>query len=135
MVPENDAHGGFTLIEVLAAFFILATFLTATLAASVNAMEAYRIAASKRAALVVAQNRLDAIGVTEPAPALGTPSRGTDGVSFLWSVRTDAIRDDKTPYRGVWVTVAVFPVSGLGYDAQPLLQLRTLKLVRKPGHG
>lgn len=77
-------QSGFTLVEVLIAFAILAVVMVALYEAAGTGLRSFEAAASVERAVLVAQSRMDRIVAQRqlPAEAAGT----VDGTPFTWQV-------------------------------------------------
>jgi len=124
---------GFTLIEVIVAFIILALVFGAVFSTFSTGLRNANLAGDYAGAAVRAQGKLDLLGVAEPLREGMT--RGTFGPQYGWqqTVREIARRDAPVPddagprlfevtltvfWGGGAHTLGRFPLSG-GYDARP----------------
>ena len=101
MRAEREA--GFTLLEALVAFAILALALAALLQGTITGLRASQRASRTEEALARARSRLAAL---EAAPVVPMDQRGDDGGGFAWRLRVvpEASSGGVTLYA---VTVAV----------------------------
>ena len=79
-----DSAAGFTLLEALIAFAILALALTALLQGAVSGLRTTQAAGRTEEALARARSRLAAL---EAAPIAPGDQRGEDGGGFAWRTR------------------------------------------------
>lgn len=79
-----DREAGFTLLEALIAFAILALALAALLQGTLSGLRATQLAARTEEALARARSRLAAL---EAAPVAAGDQRGEDGGGFAWRTR------------------------------------------------
>jgi type II secretory pathway pseudopilin PulG len=94
---------GFTLLETLVSFAMLALFLTITFAGLSQSLRADRHVEMYQRAVVAAQSKLARIGITEPISP-GEASGLSDGLNWTSKV-SPAWNDGKSS--GYWVTVTV----------------------------
>jgi len=124
----QDNEGGFTLLEVLVAFSILAVCLGSVYQIYVSGLRNEQIAQRQAQALLVAQSRLAAAGVTEPlANGSGTLDDGS-----TWSIVVEPLagREPATANSSAaayWVTSTV-SWGKISADARRSIVLTTLKL-------
>lgn len=99
-------EAGFTLVETLAAFTILALVLIVLLAGLSPVTRGGRDAEAMREALRLAQSKLDGLGVTEPlAPGEST---GRFGNGFEWHLQIREVRKgDNVSLRGASAEITV----------------------------
>ena len=128
-MTRRDRQSGFTLVETLASFAILALILTVLLGGISGMATGGRRAEIKLEALRLAQARLDAIGVTEPLPLGGGSGRFDNG--FEWRLQVGAVAgESRTGISGAWIEVAVWP-QGQPAQAPPLVALTTYRLLER----
>ena len=99
-------HGGFTLIEVLVAFFVLALAVTATTRVTFNSIELTGQLRARLLADWVAQNRLEEHRALRNWPAVGVREGNAEqaGVGFHW---TEVVAPTPaTHFRRVEITVS-----------------------------
>jgi general secretion pathway protein I len=132
------AHAGFSLLEVLAAFVILALVATALFRLFGGALGNAGVAEDASRAILVAQSRLDAARGELRA---GSTS-GTEGDRFAWSTRVEpwqspdaasatGAAQQLTPTQLYRISVEVrYPGAG---GRERTLELATLKLARREG--
>ncbi|TFH50464.1 MAG: prepilin-type N-terminal cleavage/methylation domain-containing protein [Lysobacterales bacterium] len=92
---SKSASRGFSLLEVLVAFTILAMLLGALFQVFSNGLHAARSGERYTRATVIAQSRLAALGV-EDSVEEGVTS-GTTNDAYHWRVTVSAYRDDQMP--------------------------------------
>ncbi|MBY3328770.1 prepilin-type N-terminal cleavage/methylation domain-containing protein [Rhizobium laguerreae] len=125
---QTGLNDGFTLIEVLAAFAILALFLGVSFEGLTLSLRATRKAEVMQEALQRAESKLDSIGLTEPIILGESSGRFNDG-SF-WTSRTRQISTrDGLSFGAYWIEVSVTPTSPR-QQVVPVT-LKTLKIVDK----
>lgn len=102
----SSRYGGFTLIEVLVAFFILALAVTATTRMTFNSIELTGQLRARLLADWVAQNRLEEHRALKNWPAVGVREGIAEqaGVSFHW--REVVAPTPATHFRRVEITVS-----------------------------
>ncbi|MEO1751952.1 prepilin-type N-terminal cleavage/methylation domain-containing protein [Thiofaba sp. EF100] len=125
---RRSSHGpgpgpvrGFSLLEVVVAFSILALAMGVLMALFSQGLSNARVARDYSRALQLAQSRLAEVGVTSPLR-----SGAEDGVSGGLAWRVEAVerpREGKSPVRAYEVTVEVEA------DAGRRVTLRSLRLV------
>jgi Tfp pilus assembly protein FimT len=123
-------NAGFTLVETLAAFTVLALVLIVLLAGLSQVTRGGRDAEGMREALRLAQSKLDGLGVTEPL----TPgeSTGRFGNGFEWHLRIREVRKGTDVYlmgASAEITVSA-PADGI--RTPPAVSLVTFKLAGAP---
>jgi type II secretory pathway pseudopilin PulG len=125
---RND---GFTLVEALAAFTILALFLVVLFSGIADAVNGAGQAQITRQALLHAKARLAAIGMTEPI-IFNSPDTGIFPDGFVWSVRTTPIATGKPPIQAYWIEVSIFSPAA-DRKGRPVT-LTTIKLLQNSGN-
>jgi len=85
---RRDGQAGFTLIEVIVAFTILAIMLTALLQGFSRGMDGIAAAEERSRLIAAAQNRLEEVGVLIPLEP-GVDAGREDGID--WEVAIDAL--------------------------------------------
>lgn len=131
-MTRRTHQDGFTLLEVLVAFSILVVGLAGVYRIYLGGLRNEAIAKQESTALLWAQTKLAAVGVSEPL----TAGSGDFGDGFSWRVDLAALASGagrptaQTP-GAVWVTAAVGwqPATS---GAQRTVALTTLKLVPQP---
>ena len=131
-VPSAEQAGsgrdGFTLLESLLAFAMLALVLTVVFASLSRLMLADRRADLTRRALQMAQSKLNEFGITQ-ALTPGT-ARGELEEGFHWDATVRPMANDsKGRLQGFWVEVRVSTPQSSGQSAASVT-LTTLKLAR-----
>ncbi|CAG0965732.1 Type II secretion system protein I [Burkholderiales bacterium] len=132
------AQKGFSLLEVLVAFVILALVATALFRLFGGALGNAGIAEDASRAVLVAQSRLDA---ARASPRPGSDSGVEEGGRIAWSTRVEAWTSPDAPQAGnpaqlsatqlYRVSVEVrYPGAG---DRERTLALSTLRLARREG--
>ena len=124
MAAPRHGERGFTLLETLVAFVVLAIGLGALLSGIALAIRSDARTQSSMAALLLAQSRLEAVGISEP---LATGQReGNVGPKYRWHQAIDEIRLPLEPanasagqprqspagLRTFWVSVVVEAADG-----------------------
>lgn len=124
---QTRRQDGFTLIEVIVAFTILAVMLTALLQGFSRGMDGIEAADERNRLMTSAQNRLEEIGVLIPLEP-GVEAGRTDGMN--WEVVIDALPAvappglaDPPPYDLLSITVSVQNDDG-GSDTLVTYRLR-----------
>lgn len=111
--PGYDSkRAGFTLIETLVAFAVLALILTVLFGGLSQLMTGGRRAEILREALQLAQARLDGLGVVEPL--VPGESAGQFENGFNWRLRVGDIPDraHSAGTAGAWVEITVSAAAG-----------------------
>lgn len=127
----RTAHSrdGFTLLESLLAFAMLALVLTVVFGSLSRLMLADRRADLTRRALQMAQFKLNEFGITQPLNP-GTAKGELDG-GFQWDATVRAMANDPNALlQGFWVEVHVSAQQSAGQPAASVT-LTTLKLARR----
>lgn len=130
---RQGAQGGFTLLEVLVAFAILAVALTVLVRVFSGALNAIEIAQRHTTATMLARSVVEQIGIE--IPLVGGVQSGVSGDGFTWTLRIarstllEPVVDAQAlqvPYE-VEVSVA--------WNGSPLLALRTLRMASELDAG
>ena len=122
----DRGDAGFTLVETVMAFAILALMLTALLGGLSQMTTGGRRAALMRDALVLAQARIDGLGVIEPLAPGDSSGRFDNGAA--WRLHIGELRKSPPAARvaGAWVEITV----SAGADATaPTVSLTSFKLI------
>jgi type II secretory pathway pseudopilin PulG len=126
-MTRRPSLAGFTLLEFLVAFNVLAIFLAAVLAAVSVALRGDRIATFQSIAVLQAASRINALG-SEGSRVLGTHSGTFENGNQWRTVVQPYGRVEVGPNQSVdavWVEVMVFDPSAAG---RRLVRLRTLEI-------
>jgi len=124
MAIANDDNG-FALVEILAAFTILSLFLALSFEGLIVSLQASRKAEGMRRALIQAESKIDAIGLTEQALPGFTSGSFQDGAKWTSVVRPLPQRKSD-PFHAFWIEVTVSPQASVGHPTPVIL--RTLKI-------
>lgn len=120
------AEAGFTLIETLVAFAVLALILTVLFGGLSRLMTGGHRAEVLREALQLAQARLDGLGVVEPL--VPGESSGHFENGFDWRLRVgDLRRRARSAGAGSWVEITVSATAG-AMPTPPAVSLVSFKL-------
>jgi type II secretory pathway pseudopilin PulG len=124
--PEAG-NAGFTLVETIVAFAVLALILTVLLGGLSRMTTGGRRAEILREALALAQARLDGLGVVEPLTPGESTGRFDNG--FVWRLRIGNPRmgAPASGMAGAWVEIAVSAPAD-GTSAPPTVSLAGFKL-------
>jgi len=121
-------NAGFTLVETIVAFAVLALILTVLLGGLSRMATGGRRAEILRGALALAQARIDGIGVVEPLTPGESTGRFDNG--FAWRLRIGDLRTGPrtTGMAGAWVEITVQTAAD-GISSPPTVSLASFKLV------
>lgn len=138
-LPVTRFQSGFTLIEVIVAFAVLALALTLLLGTLSGASRQVRWADDAGRASLYAQSFIDQLGVGE-ALAPGRQEGGFENGRFRWQLDVAPWRDpaqpaDQPQVVGAPVLLAVSLRVAWGDTAKEQLQVSTLRLVQPDGTG
>ncbi len=112
-------HGGFTLIEMLAAVAILATAMAAILSGMARYADNAGHMRERSIALWVAHNRLTELEIQRAWPDVGKSDGEMEmaGATWRWEVQVQKTQDDKLRRVDIWV----LPRSGRERSEAPVL--------------
>jgi general secretion pathway protein I len=132
--PRHDIaaeQAGFTLIETLVAFAVLALILTVVFGSLSQLMTGGRRAEVLREALQLAQARLDGLGIVEPLVAGESSGHFENG--FDWRLRVGDMRKSgrSAGSGGAWVEITVSASAG-AMLTPPAVSLIGFKLAGAP---
>lgn len=127
----HGRQAGFTLIETLVAFAVLALILTILFGSLSQLLTGGRRAEILREALQLAQARLDGLGVVEPLVAGESAGHFENG--FNWRLRVGNMRSSarSAGSAGAWVEITVSATAG-AMLTPPAVSLVGFKLAGAP---
>ena len=131
MIAKTN-EDGFTLLEVLVAFSILVVGLAGVYQVFIGGLHNEQIAKQEATALLLAQSKLAAVGLSEPLVAgNGALENGFDWTIDLAPMAKSGTQSDPAVSAAVWVTATVAwePTEG---SRRRSIALSTLKLVSQP---
>lgn len=137
VVPAGSRQRGFTLIEIIVAFALLALALTLLLGTLSGAARQVRWSADAGRAALHARSLLDEVGVGEPLRAGTRDGEFEDGL-YRWTLQVDPYadparaRDTITPGAPRLLRLALDVEWGAG-GPRERLQLQTLRLAQPEG--
>lgn len=127
-------QSGFSLLEVLVAFVILAVSLGVIMRLFSTSLRHIARAETSAHTLAVAESALASLGVETPLSE--GESRGDDGQGYRWSARVShhdvAEPVLESPYAPILYQVDVTVTRDDSGEIKPLLTLTTLRLATKP---
>ena len=124
--PLRRRQGGFTLVEILVAFTILALVLLAAFGGTSTSLLLEHRAEFSRKASLLARSKLEQLGLSEPIKVGATAGTGEGGLTWRLSVTPDRMPPGPSSLAGYWVTVTVL---GTGpQNRTERLAVTTLKL-------
>jgi len=126
---SNEA-GGFTLIEVLVAFAILALVLTALLQAFSAGLRGGNVAERRLMATMLARSVLDDVGAETPIVAGERSGEIDDG--YRWIIRISPSETIPPVTDGEWVQVPYEVAVEVSWNGEPMTTLTTLRLAAEP---
>ncbi len=97
---------GFTLLEVLVALAVLAISSIAVLSQTRQSLAQLEQLQLKTVALVVAENRLNSLRITEQWPSTGRQSQSVSFADLQWQVTTDVSSTSEPWLRKIEITVS-----------------------------
>src|SRR5215510_2842753 len=124
--PFDRQDAGFTLVETLAAFTALTLVLILLLAGLSRVARSSRDAEAMREALLLAQSKLDGLGVTQPL--IPGQSTGRFGNGFEWRLRIREIRKGTNAYLMGGLAEITVSAPADGTQIPPAVSLVTFKL-------
>ncbi|GGC02057.1 hypothetical protein GCM10011352_30320 [Marinobacterium zhoushanense] len=131
MVSKHPVQRGFTLLEVLVAFVLLAMMLGVVLNLNSLALDTTRRAALKQEALMLAQSQMDRV-LANPRLEQGRETGRFEDERFEWEVRVRQFdfpdwepSENETPVEPYEIEVSVF------WGRDQSLTLNTLRLVTR----
>ncbi|SEG04951.1 type IV pilus modification PilV family protein [Marinobacterium lutimaris] len=127
---KTDRQGGFTLLEVLVAFVIMAALLGVMLRLNSQALDTTQRAATRQQALMLAQSQLDRV-LASPHLRLGLENGRFDDERFEWQLRVSRYEfPEQSQVRGD-ISIQPYEIELSVYWGQKQsLTLNTLRLVR-----
>lgn len=125
--PRRHSQSGFTLVETLVAFAILASILTVVFGGMTRMLNGGYRAETLREAVLLAQGKLDGLGIIDPIVA--GESMGQFGNGLAWRLRiVPTSVAANMPVAGAWADITVTAAGDT--RGRPMVALATYKLVR-----
>ncbi|WP_428355575.1 type IV pilus modification PilV family protein [Methyloprofundus sp.] len=132
MIGKQNLQQGFSLLEILIAFSILAFSLTILLNIFSSGLRRTIVSEEYQQAVIIAQSRLAAAGVEESLE--DASQQGEELEKYVWSVYTEALDLDKLGVDAEQVSVLAYQVTvtveWLAGKNNRQLELSTIKLAK-----